>query len=442
MQQKVQTYIQKHRLLTPDGTIIVGVSGGIDSVVLLHLLISLGYSCVIAHCNFHLRMDESNRDEEFVRNLSHSYSIPFYHIDFDTIGYAEQHKISIEMAARDLRYAWFGDLTEKLDAQAVAIAHQADDSIETMLMNLVRGTGLRGLTGIFPRNNKVVRPLLCCTRSEIENYMLKNRLEYVEDSSNLKNEYQRNRFRNEILPLLIEINPSVRENLYRSIENLEGNLAIYEQAIEKIKELIIKKNKTTVKMDIELIQQQVHIPAVMFELLYPFDFHPSLIKEITDSLVGESGKIFYSDTHRLIKDRKYLIITPKEEIINEYYTINQTDEEIDFPIKLKINKRSVTHGFKISKQKNCIHVDASKLSFPLQIRHWKDGDWFFPFGMNNKKKISDFFIDSKLSLDQKEKSWLLVSGNDIVWIIGQRLDNRFRVNNETKEVVEITLSNS
>lgn len=437
MQQKVQSYIQKHQLLTPNGRIIVGVSGGTDSVVLLHILISLGYDCVAAHCNFHLRMDESNRDEEFVRNKAHSYSIPFYHIDFDTIKYAKKNKLSIEMAARDLRYEWFNELLEKLGAQAIAVAHHADDSIETMLMNLVRGTGLRGLTGILPRNNKLVRPLLCCTHTDIENYMIEHGLEHIEDSTNLSNDYVRNKFRNEILPVLIEINPSVRENLYRSIENLEGNLAIYIHAIDKIKELIIHKNDNTIKMDIELIQQQVHVPTVMHELLYPYGFHSSLIKEITECLDGESGKIFYSFTHRLIKDRKYLIITPKDEVINEYYAIAQTDKEIDFPVKLKINKLLVTPGFRVSKDKDCIHLDASKLTFPLQIRHWKDGDSFFPFGMNKKKKISDFFIDTKLSLDQKEKSWLLVSGYDIVWIVGQRPDNRFKVTEDTNEIYEI-----
>jgi len=437
MQQKVQTYIHKHQLLTPKGLIIVGVSGGTDSVVLLHLLVSLGYDCVAAHCNFHLRMEESKRDDEFVRNLAHSYSIPFYHIDFETTKYAKAHKISIEMAARNLRYSWFYDLLEKLDGQAIAVAHQADDNVETMLMNLVRGTGLRGLTGIPKRNKKVVRPLLRCNRSEIENYLLEHDLEHVEDSTNAANNYLRNKFRNEVLPVLTEINPTVRENLYHSIKNLEGNLAIYQQAIDNIQELIVHKNDNIIKMDIDLIKQQVHVPTVMYELLYPYGFNSALIEQITECLDAEPGRIFYSDAYRLIKDRKCLIISEKDHIKTEYYSIEQTDKEIDFPIKLKINKLLVTPDFQVSKKRFCIHVDASKLTFPLQLRRWKAGDWFFPFGMTKKKKISDFFIDNKLSLDEKEQSWLLISGNDIVWIIGQRVDNRFRVTAETKEVYEI-----
>lgn len=437
MQQKVQTYIQKQQLLTPNRPVIVGVSGGTDSVVLLHILISLGYHCIAAHCNFHLRMEDSIRDEEFVRNLAHSYSIPYYSIDFETNTYAEEHKMSIEMAARDLRYEWFNALLEKLNSQAIAIAHHADDSIETVLMNLVRGTGLRGLTGIPPRNQNVVRPLLCCTRLEVENYLVHYGLDHVEDYTNHTNNFVRNKFRNRILPLLTEINFTARENLYKSMEHLEGNRAIYQQAIDRIREAVVDKNEDGFRLNIDLILQQVHVPTVMYELLSPYGFNSSLIEQITEALEGESGKVFYSETHRLIKDRKYLIINAKDDYKSVSYFISQGDKELTVPVHLRINRRQVTSDFKVSKASNRVHLDASGLIFPLELRRWNEGDCFFPFGMNQKKKLSDYFIDNKFSLAQKESIWLLVSGNDIAWIIGHRLDNRFKVTGETNEVVEI-----
>jgi len=440
MQQKVQSYIQTHQLLTPHGPIIVGVSGGTDSVALLHILVSLGYDCIIAHCNFHLRMEESDRDEEFVLSLSKLLKIPFHHIDFETIKYADQHGISIEMAARDLRYNWFNELLLTHKAQAIAIAHHTDDSIETMLINLVRGTGLRGLTGIHPRNKNVVRPLLCCTREELENYLILHDLEHVEDSTNATIDYQRNKFRNEVLPLLAEINPSVRQTLYASLQRFEGNLAVYQQAIQNIEKLIVHKEPGLVKMNIHKIKEQVHIPTVMFELLHIYGFKPAVIEQITEQLDGESGKVFYSDTYRLIKDRQYLIISMNVPSAAKEFYISQNDTDISLPISLKISRQILSAGFKISKDNNCIHIDISKLIFPLKLRHWNEGDTFQPFGMKQRQKISDFFINNKLSLNQKEQTWLLVSGEEIVWVIGLRLDNRFRVTKETKEVLEITIN--
>ena len=437
MQQKVQTYILKHQLLSPGGRVIVGVSGGSDSVALLHLLIFLGYDCVIAHCNFHLRMGESDRDELFVRKLSQTYHVPYYQIDFETSKYADEHKISIEMAARDLRYAWFYELLSKLDAQAIAVAHHADDSIETLLMNLVRGTGLRGLTGIPCRNGKVIRPLLCSNRLEIENYLIENHLEHMEDSTNASLDYQRNKFRNAVLPLLEEINPSVRQTLYDSLDRFEGSLAIYQQAVEGIKKELVMNESGLVKLDISLLKKQVHLPTILYEILHPYGFGISTIHQIAAHIDGESGKQFYSETHRLLKDRTQLIVSEIGAKKDEVFWISETDKEISEPIALKLNNIERTADFRVSKLKNCIHLDASKLKFPLQLRRWHEGDSFFPFGMVQRKKISDFFINAKLSRLEKEQSWLLVSGRDIVWVIGQRMDNRYRISKETKEVLEL-----
>ncbi len=439
MLTKVQNYIQQHKLLTPNVLVIVGVSGGADSVVLLHILLSLGYNCVIAHCNFHLRMEESKRDEEFVRKLSQSLHLPFYCVDFETTKYAKENHKSIEMAARDLRYTWFYKLLEKLNAQAIAVAHHADDSIETMLMNLVRGTGLRGMTGISARNEKVVRPLLCCTREEIETYIIRHNFENITDSTNATLDYQRNKFRNVVLPLLEEINPSVRQTLYQSLERFEGTLAIYEQAINNIKNKVVVFDNEIVKLKIAELVKQVNVTTVLYELLQPYNFRKAVVEQIITHLEGESGKLFYSDTHRLLKDRDYLIISKHEQASNEEYIILESQQEIRIPFLLKIEKIMLNSDFQVSKKKNCIHLDAAKLHFPLQVRRWNEGDSFFPFGMNNSKKISDFFIDNKLSILEKEQSWLLLSGDEIVWIVGQRMDNRCRVTEQTKEVYKLTI---
>jgi len=440
MQQKVESYIQKHQLLTHDKPVIVGVSGGTDSVVLLHVLISLGYDCIIAHCNFHLRMEESDRDAEFVRNLAIEYKNIIHYVDFDTIRYAEDNKISIEMAARELRYNWFEELRVKFNAQAVAVAHHADDDIETLLLNLVRGTGIRGMKGISNRNKNVVRPLLFLTREQIESYLILHNLDHVEDSTNDSIDYKRNKIRNEVLPILEEINPSIRETLYKTLQYFEGSLTIYQQAIDQIEKLVVHKSDDIIKLDIDTILQQADVPTVMYELLYPYGFTPATIEQITALLDGESGKVFYSESHRLIKDRKYLIISAKGVTEQNEIFISQDENVINYPIGLKINKLTVDEKFKVSKEPKKVHLDAKKLTFPLVIRHWKEGDSFIPFGMKNHKKLSDFFIDNKLSLLEKEQTLILKSGDEIVWILGLRTDDRFKVTSETKEVIELIIS--
>ena len=439
MQQKVQNYIEKHKLLTPYGLVIVGVSGGADSIALLNILVSLGYDCVIAHCNFHLRMAESDRDETFVRKMASDLKLPFYHIDFETSKYAAEHNISIEMAARDLRYVWFYELLDNLKAQAIAVAHHADDSIETMLMNLVRGTGLRGLTGISNRNEKVVRPLLCCSRIEVENYMKSNNLQHVEDSSNAKLNYQRNKFRNQVLPLLEEINPSVRNTLYESLERFEGAFAIYEQALKTIEKEIVDKKAETIKFNINALKKQVDISTVLYELIHPYGFGISVVKQISEQLDGESGKMFYSSSYQILKDREFLILNIIEDSNDKQYSIFDSEELISEPIQLKINIFDISTDFQVSKAKNKVHFDAEKLTFPLQLRRWQEGDTFYPFGMNQRKKVSDFFIDNKINRLEKEKCWLLISNNEIVWIVGHRTDNRFKVTEETKKLIEFSV---
>lgn len=439
MQQKVQNYIDNNNLLPKGAKIIVGVSGGADSVVLLHLLHNIGYNCIIAHCNFHLRMDESDRDELFVRKLAQHLNINCQVIDFNTIEYASLHKISIEMAARELRYKWFDQLRQHYNADAIAVAHHSDDSIETMLMNLVRGTGIRGLTGIPSKNGFIVRPLLCCSRNEIENYLTEYSLEHVEDSTNNSNDYTRNKFRNEIIPLLEIVNPSVRQTLSQTIQRFEGVLSIYQQSIDKISNEIVHKSGLNVLIDIDKLLKQEHISTILYEILYPFGFHSSVIEQIEKSIYSESGKIFYSETHSLLKDRNYLIINANEEFSNDSYILSREDEEILSPIHLKISRFDRNSDFQISKNNNCIHIDENKLKYPLNIRHWNEGDYFYPFGMKQRKKLSDFFTDQKMNIFEKKKCWLLTSGQDIVWIMGTRIDNRFRITESTTNILQIEI---
>ena len=439
MLQKVQSNIEKHQLLVHGKPVLVAVSGGADSIALWHVLNALEYDCVIAHCNFHLRGEESNRDERFVRELTEKYQIPFYKIDFDTSKYADENGISIEMAARDLRYTWFYELLDELQAQTIAVAHHADDTIETMLMNLIRGTGLRGLTGIPIKNEKVVRPLLCCSRNEIERYLNENNLSYVIDSTNKQTDYQRNKIRNIVIPLLEELNPSVRQTLYDASERFKETYSIYSEAIESVSSKIVTSDSETTKININELEQKTAYQSILFEILYPFGFNPSTIQQISEALHKTSGKHFFSETHSLLKDRDSLIIYPKKNVRNETYFISEASIEIHEPFNIRLEKIAKTNNFQPSKKQNKIHIDFAKLQFPLTLRKWRAGDVFQPFGMNGKKKVSDFFIDNKLSLLEKETCWLLLSGNEIIWIVGHRTDNRFRITSETTDILQINV---
>lgn len=442
MLRKVASYIEKYRLLQSKKAVLVGLSGGTDSVTLLSVLKALDYPCIAAHCNFHLRGEESNRDEAFVVELCKKKEIRLLKTDFDTFGYAQLKGISIEMAARELRYNWFYEIAGENNVQAIAIAHHADDNIETLLLNLCRGTGLKGLTGIPVKNDKIVRPLLCCTRREIENYVTVNSLSSVEDSTNALVDYKRNRLRNEIIPLLEAINPSVRKTLYESIERFDGIFRVYNNAINSIRENLLSEGENCIKIDIKKLEKQADIPTVLFELLNEYAFNASQVKQIANSIYEESGKQFFAENYILTKDRDFLIIVKKQENSDEVYVIDENCEMINHPINLTIKKYKITHDFDISKSADCVQVDANKLAFPLTIRRWRNGDAFYPFGMKNKKKISDFFIDIKLSRSEKEQVWLLLSRKEIVWVIGKRLDNRFRVTGSTKSIVEFNLSNA
>ncbi|WP_370567636.1 tRNA lysidine(34) synthetase TilS [Dysgonomonas sp. Marseille-P4677] len=433
---KVEQYIIDNELLTGAEKLIVGVSGGADSVALLDILHSFKIECVVAHCNFHLRGEESNRDAFFVEELCKKYSLKYERIDFDTETHAEINSISIEMAARELRYNWFEKLRVIHLADKIAVAHHRDDSVETILLNLIRGTGIRGLTGISPENGYIIRPLLCLSRNEILEYLKERKISFVEDSTNNEDLYTRNKIRLNLIPLIETINPSAKESIMRTAEHLSQVESIYRIYIDQVKLNIFNDNK----IDISLLVQYIEPEAILFELLSPYGFNSSTTNQIFESIISQSGKIFYSETHELLKDRGYLILKKREALSLESFNIQAEESYISQPLHLLIKRIPVNDSFSIEKKTNIIYLDADKITYPLTLRKWQQGDWFIPFGMKGKKKISDYFTDNKFNLFEKKDTWLLCSGDNIIWIVGHRADDRFKITNETTNVIEITLN--
>ncbi|MDR1675305.1 MAG: tRNA lysidine(34) synthetase TilS, partial [Tannerella sp.] len=403
MISSVRAYIAKHRLLQPDDKVIVGVSGGADSVALLHVLTRAGYACIVTHCNFHLRGAESDRDEQFVAHLAASLHLPFFKTDFDTAGYAGRKHISVEMAARELRYRRFEELRNTLQAQAIAVGHHRDDSIETVLLNLIRGTGIRGLCGIRPKNGYLIRPFLPLSRREILQWLSQQQLAYQTDSSNLSDEYARNFVRLRLLPLMEELNPSVREAIARTARHLSGIESLYADWIEKERERIMPDAK---HINIPELMQSPAPQTLLFELIRSHGFTRALSESIFESLQGESGKIFYAPdaSCRIVKDRDFLLLAPCPAKDERIYTIG-ADHSLTQPLRLSTQKKAVDARFEIKKDTSVASFDFDKLTFPLTLRIWQEGDWFVPLGMRGRKNLSDYFTARKFSLVRKEQTW-------------------------------------
>lgn len=433
LEYKVACFIEENNLINKETSVIIGVSGGADSVALVNALHNLGYECILAHCNFHLRGSESIRDEHFVESLASKYNLKLEKIDFATEQYAAVNSLSIEMAARELRYQWFEQLRNKHAAQAIVVAHHKDDNAETVLLNLIRGTGIRGLSGIKPVNGTVVRPFLCVSRSEILDYLDHSHLDYVTDSTNLEDEYTRNFIRLNVIPLLSKINPSVLDSINKTSLYLDQAEKVYTNAIQEQKQQLFIDNKVNIASLLELPSPK----AFLFELLSDYGFNENQVADIYHSLNAISGKFFLSKTHRVIKDRETLIVTPLPDEENEQYYINDVPSQTTHPIRLSFEVISDLSGFNFERDKSVAYFDLDKIALPLQLRRWNRGDRFYPFGMKGAKKISDYFNDRKFSLEQKEATWLLCSAGDIVWIIGERSDNRVRVTDSTKKILKV-----
>ena len=437
MLSTVQAYIAQHQLLRPGAPVIVGLSGGADSVALLHILTRLGYPCVAAHCNFHLRNDESDADADFAQQTAEALGLPFRRIDFDTADYAHQNGVSTEMAARTLRYEWFETLRRELGAEAIAVAHHRDDNVETVLLNLIRSTGLSGLCGMRPRNGHIVRPLLSVDRHQIVRWLADRHLPFRTDSSNASDVYRRNFVRLRLLPLMEQLNPSVRDAILRMAGHLTDVEAIYRNAIDSHRAHLIDADG---RISIDALLRTPAPHAMLFELLTPYGFTPSQCADIARALSRESGRSFVAPGGRwhLLKDRLHLILYPADEVSADAFTLT-LGSELTAPIRLSLEERIVDDTFTISCSPHVATFDADRIALPLTLRRWRAGDSFVPFGMTGRKKLSDYFSDHKFSLLHKAAAWILCDASGrILWIVGHRTDNRFRITSKTSRALIVT----
>lgn len=437
MHNELISYIDKEHLFNTKDVILLTVSGGVDSVVMCELFYSAGLPFAIAHCNFQLRATESDEDELFVKQLASHYNVPFHHTRFETEAFAKKNKFSTQVAARELRYEWFEKIRIQHRYHFIATAHHQGDIIETFFINLIRGTGISGLRSIVPKQGKIIRPLLFAAKKDILAYAEKNKINYREDSSNVSDKYLRNKIRHHLIPVLNEFSPVAESSILHSIENLREAEFIYKQTIESIRLKICKKKGNAVLIAIPELQKLNPVSTYLYELLKPYGFNTSTASAILKNFKAESGKQFFSSTHRLVKDRSMLILEPIESstIPNEF-TIGADQNEFktqELELLFHITTRGLEAGIAVST--DLAAIDLDKLNFPLTVRKWKTGDTFYPLGMKGKKKLSDFFIDNKLSLPEKENTWLLCSGEKIVWVIGMRLDERFKISRTTKSIL-------
>ena len=423
----VQRFIEEKDLFNLQDKVLVALSGGADSVALLRVLLSLGYTCECAHCNFHLRGLESDRDESFVRQLCEEHSIPLHVTHFDTSAYAKEHHLSIEMAARELRYEWFEHIRKEIEASVIAVAHHRDDSVETFLLNLMRGAGINGLKGIPVKNGYIVRPLLSVSREGILDYLQAINQGYITDSTNLEDEYMRNKIRLNILPLMKEVNPSVMETIQETTFRLSEVANIYQKdRMEAITHKVTFLSPELLRISLIDVLEDVAPISLLHEVLSPKGFNASQIRDIYRSLSSsQSGKRFFSTEWEVLRDREYLWIQKK-------------DSSPLIP-ELIIEEIERTPSFVIPRDKHIACLDADKLNHPLTIRKWERGDKFIPLGMNGKKKVSDYLTDKKFSLFQKENQYVVCCGENIVWLVNERSDHRYRITDSTQRILLIQI---
>lgn len=434
MIDRFKAYLIDNNLIS-EKPVLIGTSGGRDSIVLCHLYLQSKIPFAIAHCNFNLRGEDSDGDEIFVNEWATKYNIPIHVKPFDTKDYAEKNGLSIQMAARNLRLSWFVELCVENDYEIYATAHHQDDAVETYLINQIRGTGLAGLHGILPRQGRLIHPLLFCNRNEITEYAQSNQLKWREDSSNNENKYLRNKVRNRLIPILKEINPNINFILQDNINRLKASEEIYKLKIKELKALITSKIEAGISINLHKLNNTIQRELVFFEIVQEFGFNYSQAVQILQKGETKSGSYIESDSHVILKNRNELILKEKFETSNEIWRIEEGADSIQNPIFLQINYKDL---FEINTNEWIGQFDYHKLKFPLFLRKWKEGDFFFPIGMGGKKKLlSDYFIDEKLSLIEKNEIWLLCSKDEIVWIIGKRIDERYKITKKTSQILEI-----
>lgn len=437
---KFRQYISSNNLFQSKDHLLLAVSGGVDSVVLCELCFQSGFSFSIAHCNFKLRGTESDADEAFVKALAGKYGVPFFVQQFDTEIHASENKISIQVAARELRYNWFSQLINQSTDQPTYLltAHHADDNIETILMNFFKGSGINGLKGILPRHKNIIRPLLFATKEELHAFAKENKLTWREDSSNSSDKYTRNYFRNELIPGIEKIFPQVKENLLNNANRFREINSIYQTAIEKIKSKLMVRQGNEFHIPVLKLQKTAAMPSVLYEILKEFGFTAHQNTEVMRLLNSGSGKYVKSTTHTILRNRKWLILSPLSAEEAGHFVIEEKDEVIQFPAgELRIAQKPGKSP--VHKDTMIAQLDRSGITFPLLLRKWKTGDYFYPLGMQKKKKISRFLIDQKLSLLQKQHIWVVESNKKIIWVVGYRIDDRFKIHDSTADILTLSL---
>ena len=454
--KQFQQYINQQNLFQPKDKLLLAVSGGVDSVVLCELCKQAGYNFTIAHCNFQLRGDESERDEAFVKQLGEKYEVEVLIKKFETEKYATEKKLSIQVAARELRYTWFKELLTKVKSDlnseipnsaflipnCILTAHHANDNIETLLMNFFKGTGINGLHGILPKQGNIIRPLLFAKKEQIAAFATANHLNFVEDSSNASDKYTRNYFRNQLIPDLQKVFPQVEDNLMNNIERFKEIELLYQQSVNITKKKLLEQKGNEIHIPVLKLLKTEALNTILYEIIKDYGFTAHQTDEVIDLLKSETGKYVSSATHRIIKNRNWLIIAPNKTTAAENIFI-EDETSLQFAMgSLQVEKIVVNDEFSIVNSQLTAQICSDKIKFPLLLRKWKTGDYFYPLGMQKKKKLSRFFIDQKLSLTQKEKTWVIETDKKIIWIVGLRIDDRFKITGSTKNVLQITLFHS
>jgi tRNA(Ile)-lysidine synthase len=433
-------FIAKHALFSKDDTVLAAVSGGMDSVLMVHLLKSSGYKFAIAHCNFMLRGADADADQQFCQQLAALLGVAFHTTNFDTQNYASTNKISIQMAARELRYQWFEQLRQQYKYAAIALAHHQNDTIETILLNLVRGTGIAGMHGILPKNGSLVRPLLYLSRQEIINLVSKQGLNYVEDSSNASTKYARNKIRHKVIPILQELNPSLERTFEHNLQHFRDLETLLEVRIVELKQQLLICYGDDIQISIAAVNALNPQRLLLYKLLQDYGFNETSVDDIISVLSKHAGRVFESRTHKLVLDRDKLIISLKIETPTQPVIIGDGDDFVNYG-NYKLTLLLDDSPLIVKDNPMAVSVDADKLVYPLQVRAWQQSDSFQPLGMKTRKKLSDFFINLKIPVHQKATVPLLVNGNgEIIWVGGHRLSDRYKVTKNTKKVTIFELN--
>lgn len=439
MLKALQHFNKKHALFTTDtDKLLLAVSGGVDSMVMLFLFQQIDVPVAVAHCNFKLRGKDSDGDQKMVKEYCEQHHIKFLSKTFETQSFAKDQGISIEMAARELRYAWFDQMYQQHEFTKIATAHHSGDALETIIYNLAKGTGINGLIGIKPKRNNIIRPLLFTNREKIEAYALENNIPWRTDASNFDNIYHRNRIRNEVLPHLQKINTNLEETILFTLERMRAAADIFQEQVDEFYQKAIESTSEGININKSTLLNNRHALVFLTEILTHYKFNYHQVRQIENALTGTPGKVFYSKSHQLTIDRKWVFIDQKKNKTKNIYTITDTTQQLEMQDGTLKVERKARENFTLSRQVNVAAMDLDKIGFPITVRRWRHGDKFKPLGMQGSKLVSDFLIDHKIPVNLKNEIYLLESKNQVVWIVNYRLDDRFKITENTSTILEIT----